>query len=121
MKSGSSVVVDKEKLVSNPIEFQEAVDKYKKQGSTLDTMGHSLGGALATHMNRSNPKQVHENLSFSLGAGFAESFRTRPMNTWDYNHKRDVVSRVHFCQRSAKWTQSELCESNKSETCLECS
>ena len=56
------------------VQFQHAADKYKKQGYTLDTTGHSLGGALATHVNRSNPNKVRENLSFSRGSGFTEPF-----------------------------------------------
>ena len=74
------------------IQFQKAAEKYKKQGYTLDTMGHSLGGALATHVNHCNPNQVRENLSFSRGSGFAEPFHKRPRNTWDYSHKRDILS-----------------------------
>ena len=73
-------------------QFELAAEKYKKQGYTLDTTGHSLGGSLATHVNRSNPNQVRENLSFSRGAGFVEPFRKRPKNSWDYSHKRDIVS-----------------------------
>ena len=73
-------------------QFQKAADKYKKQGYTMDTTGHSLGGALATHVNRSSPNQVQENLSFSCGSGFAEPFRKRPQNTWDYSNKSDIVS-----------------------------
>ena len=39
-------------------QFQKAAEKYKKQGYTLDTMGHSLGSALATHVNCSNPSKT---------------------------------------------------------------
>ena len=57
------------------VQFQKAAKKYKKQGYSLDTTGLSLGGALATHVSQSNPNQVHEDLSFSRGSGFAEPFR----------------------------------------------
>ena len=88
-------------------QFHKVADKYKKQGYTVDTTGHSLGGALATHVNRSNPNQVKENLSFSRGAGFAEPFRIRPSNTWDYSHKRDIVSLGARLSKDARGGQDQ--------------
>ena len=94
LKSDFNIALGREKydkrFKNANAQFQK--EKYKKQGYTLDTTGHSLGGALATHVNRSNPNQVRENLSFSRGAGFAEPFRKRPKNTWDFSHKRDIDS-----------------------------
>ena len=43
------------RLKNDSIQFQQAAEKYKKQGYTLDTTGNSLVGALATHVNRSFP------------------------------------------------------------------
>ena len=77
LKSDFSIMLGREKYEQHfknaSSQFQQA-DKYKKQGHTLDTTGHSLSSALATHLNWSNPNQVHENLSFSRGSGFAEPF-----------------------------------------------
>ena len=96
LKSDFNIMLGREKVDKRfqnaNKQFEEAMHKYKKKGYTLDTTGHSLGGALATHVNRSNPHEVRENLSFSRGAGFLEPFRKRPSNTWDYSHKRDIVS-----------------------------
>ena len=58
----------------------------------MDTKGLSLGVALATHVNHSNHNEVQENLSCSCGTGFAEPFCKQPKNTWDFSHKRDIVS-----------------------------
>ena len=69
LKSDFNIMLGREKhdkrFKNANSQFQKAAEKYKKQGYTLDTTGHSLGGALATHVNRSNPNQVQENLSFS--------------------------------------------------------
>ena len=73
-------------------EFQGIHNHYKNQGYTIDTTGHSLGGALATHVNRANQDKVDENLSFSRGSGILEPFRKRPKNTYDYSHKKDLIS-----------------------------
>ena len=42
-------------------------EKFKKEGYSLDTTGHSLSGALATYVERRFPKRVDENLSYSRG------------------------------------------------------
>jgi len=73
-------------------QFKGVLDKYQHQGYSFDTTGHSLGGALATHVTKKFPKKVHENLSYSRGSGLLEPFRTRPQNTWDYSHVKDPIS-----------------------------
>ena len=73
-------------------QFKGVVDKYQHQGYSFDTTGHSLGGALATHVTKKFPNRVSENLSYSRGSGVLEPFRTRPQNTWDYSHAKDPIS-----------------------------
>ena len=67
-------------------QFQQAADKYKKQRYTLDTTEHLLGGALASHVHRSSPNQMWENVSFICASGFSKPFFKEPPNTWDYSH-----------------------------------
>ena len=50
-------------------QFKQASQKYKQEGYSLDTTGHSLGGSLATYVEKKFPKQVNENLSYSRGSG----------------------------------------------------
>jgi hypothetical protein len=73
-------------------DFSKIDNKYKSQGYSVDTTGHSLGGQLATHVNKQHKGKVSENLSFSRGAGVFEPFRKRPKNTYDYSHKKDIIS-----------------------------
>lgn len=73
-------------------DFDRVHQKYQPKGFTVDTTGHSLGGQLATHVNRERSGLVSENLSFSRGTGLREPFRKRPENTWDYSHKGDIIS-----------------------------
>ena len=73
-------------------QFKGVVDKYQHQGYSFDTTGHSLGGALATHVTKKFPNRVSENLNYSRGSGLLEPFRTRPKNTWDYSHAKDPIS-----------------------------
>lgn len=78
--------------------FKGALKKFdkvhQKYGSeyTYDTTGHSLGGQLATYVNRHRPHQVDENLSYSRGSGVGELFRQRPYNTYDYSNSKDIIS-----------------------------
>ena len=62
LKSDFNIMLGREKtdkrFKNANVQFQQAADKYKKQGYTLDMTGHLLGGALATHVNRSNLHQV---------------------------------------------------------------
>ena len=53
-------------------QFRTAEEKYKKEGYSLDTMGHSLRGALAMYVECHFPK--------------------RPKNTWNYSHTQDPIS-----------------------------
>lgn len=71
--------------------FDQVHTKYGKEYS-YDTTGHSLGGQLATYVNRHRPHQVDENLSYSRGSGVGELFRQRPHNTYDYSNSKDIVS-----------------------------
>lgn len=82
-------------------EFKKINSKYKNMGYSIDTTGHSLGGQLATHVNKKYKGQVNENLSFSRGSGLFEPFRTRSENTYDYSHKRDLVS------LGARWSKDK--------------
>jgi hypothetical protein len=70
--------------------FDEVYAKYGNS-YTYDTTGHSLGGQLATYVDR-NRDNVHENLSFSRGSGVGELFRSRPENTYDYSNSKDIVA-----------------------------
>jgi len=67
---------------------------YAKYGNeyTIDTTGHSLGGQLATYVNRHRPGQVNENLSYARGSGVGELVHSRPSNTYDYSNSKDIVS-----------------------------
>lgn len=73
-------------------DFSKIQDKYKSQGYSIDTTGHSLGGQIATHVNKQHKGEVDENLSFSRGSGVFEPFRQRPSNTYDFSHDRDIIS-----------------------------
>ena len=43
-------------------------------------------------VNKERKGQVDENLSFSRGSGVFQPFRERPSNTYDYSHKKDLIS-----------------------------
>jgi hypothetical protein len=73
-------------------QFDRIQRAYRTRGFTVDTTGHSLGGQIATYVNKQRPGAVGENLSFSRGSGVYEPFRVRPHNTWDYSHFKDVIS-----------------------------
>ena len=72
--------------------FKEVNVQLKQAAKKLDTTGHSIGGALATHLNWSYPNQVKGYLSVSWASSCSEPFHKQPQNKWDYSHKRDSVS-----------------------------
>ena len=78
--------------------FKGAVKKFDTvrqkygDGYTYDTTGHSLGGQLATYVDRHRYGQVDENLAYSRGSGVGELFRSRPSNTYDYSNSKDIIS-----------------------------
>lgn len=96
LKSDFNIAIGKEKndrrFKEAEREFKKIAHKYKSMGYSLDTTGHSLGGQLATHVNKAHKGEVDENLSFSRGTGIMEPFRKRAKNTFDYSHKRDLIS-----------------------------
>jgi hypothetical protein len=73
-------------------EFERIYKYYHAVGYSVDTTGHSLGGSLATYVNKRKKGKVDENLSFSRGSGVMEPFRKRPTNTYDYSHQNDLIS-----------------------------
>ena len=83
---------------SSDMRFREALVHFDSVKASLghqyaiDTVGHSLGGQLASHVNIHRPGEVRENLSFSRGSGVFEPLRTAPSNSWDYSHSLDPIS-----------------------------
>jgi len=83
---------------SYDMRFKEAVLHFDSVKASLghqyaiDTTGHSLGGQLASHVNKQRPGEVRENLSYSRGTGFVEPIRTAPNNSWDYSNAYDLIS-----------------------------
>ena len=83
---------------SADLRFREALHHFDSVKAALgrqyaiDTTGHSLGGQLASHVNKQRPGEVRENLSFSRGSGVIEPLRTAPSNSWDYSHALDPIS-----------------------------
>ena len=101
LKSDLAILTGQEK---SDTRFQEALRTFDSVQAKLgrqyaiDTTGHSLGGQLATHVNREREGQVRENISFSRGTGLREPFRTPLQNTWDYSNWWDPIS------QGARWS-----------------
>jgi hypothetical protein len=96
LKSDFNIAIGKEskdkRFKEAEREFKKISHKYKGMGYSLDTTGHSLGGQIANHVNKTHKGEVEENLSFSRGSGIMEPFRKRPKNSYDFSHKRDLIS-----------------------------
>ena len=84
VKSDSNIMLGPEKQEKGsriPTFNFSKLKKYQKQGHTL-----------ATHLNRSIPNQVQENLSFNHTSRFVAPFQLWLRNTWDYGHKHNMLS-----------------------------
>ena len=46
-------------------QFRSVVDKYQHQGYSVNMIGHSLGGALATHVMKKFPSRLSKNFNYS--------------------------------------------------------
>jgi len=57
-------------------------NKYAKEGYNVNVTGHSLGGAIARHVNKHNQGSVKEGVYFSRGSTPFNAF-PNPLNNWN--------------------------------------
>ena len=95
LKSDFAIVIGSEQTEER---FERSLRKFDLVKNRLghqyqiDVTGHSLGGSIASHVNRSRPGQVRETLMYSKGSSVPDLFRTEPENTWHYSHRFDPIS-----------------------------
>ena len=70
--------------------FDKVAGHYK--GYKLSTTGHSLGGAIAEHINTNNEGRVYDSITYSRGTGPADVLRKKSNSVYDVSNRYDPIS-----------------------------
>ena len=70
--------------------FDKVAEQYK--GYKLRTTGHSLGGAIAEHINTNNKGRVYDSITYSRGSGPADVLKKKSNSVYDVSNRYDPIS-----------------------------